>query len=154
MEIMITAIAIALAGIYALIWAYILFGHFREQRDAVKNFIAAWENDTYDVHGVNSDTYSEIIGVVAQLRISFPAGKSQQYVYINPESGCLISTIKWGSDESSSITPNWWVRRSLEEYTTQIATMFKLESELAVPADKIPDMNTFTNFSQARWKTP
>lgn len=119
-------IFIVLMSIYALIWAYLLVGYFRGQALAISYFKAAWDESNYNVQPTRNYALSKTL-----LRIGFPVNQSRQYVDVDTD-GKLVSAIIWDNDSSRKVSPNRYTRKCLEEYTQQIATMYKLENDFSV----------------------
>jgi len=113
-------IVTVLVVVYGLVWAYLLTGYFRQQREAVRNFQNAWQNNTYSVNRKDLDMSGPC------LRIEYPVGSERQYVDVGQD-GKLLSKIMWSSGSQHNTKPSVYTLRRIEEYTQQIATMWKLE---------------------------
>ena len=105
--------------LYSSIWAYLLYGSFREQRRALQSFMTAWENDRYETQETKQN-FNTV------LRISFPCDQGVRYVDVD-EDGTLMSPIRWSDSGRGEMQPKRRLKRKLEQYTTQIAMMYKLE---------------------------
>lgn len=108
-----------LVGLYGSIWIYLLYGHYKEQRYALKAFMDAWENDLYKA----KETKSNFTSV---LRITFPCNQGLRCIDVNEE-GTLLGPIRWADSGRDSTEPSKRLKQKLEQYTQQIATMYKLE---------------------------
>lgn len=110
--------------LYFGILIYLTFGHMRDQRAAVKDFMTAWENEEYNVSNKNNYTNDE-----QMFRIEFPAGLDRRWLSVDAH-GILNDKIKWVNSTGESKRPSRWLRRRIQAYTAQIITMHKLQSEL------------------------
>jgi hypothetical protein len=105
--------------LYSSIWVYLLYGSLKEQRRAIQTFMTAWENDLYETREAKQN-------FTAVLRISFPCDQGVRYIDVD-EDGTLLSGIRWADSGRGEMLPKRRLKRKLEQYTQQIATMYKLE---------------------------
>lgn len=119
MTIFLTILAFFVA-LYGVIWCYLLYGYFRQQKQAYDDFVSAWDTNTYTTT-ISLSSFDSV------LHIKFPSGNGMRYVAIN-EDGSLSSAILWEASGRDSTKPSRFLKNKLEEYTKQIATMYKLEN--------------------------
>lgn len=105
-------------GVMTLLW----IGVKRSRTFMFEQFMIAWRDNTYQV----SDVFNFIGDPQANdvLQVTFPIGKNTGMVQI-AASGHLLSEISWINSSDTHSVSRATVKR-LEEYTTQIATMYKL----------------------------
>jgi hypothetical protein len=107
--------------LYAGIWLYLLKGSRDAESESFEQFCAAWQDSSYQVKNCDNTIL---------LCIRFAVGDRYKYMVMN-QHGDLVSKIKWESGHTIYLDkPSSKQKKLLEVYTTQIATMRKLEHNL------------------------
>lgn len=106
-----------LAGLYALIWGYLLISNHFAQRDAVKFFLQSWEENDYTIERRGGG-----------IDVVLPYGKQRRRIALDFD-GNLKSGIQWHNSTGVSSRPGRRVKRIIEPITREMAVMFKLTDD-------------------------
>jgi len=114
---------VVFVALYLLGFAYVILSERLQQRKVAAQFIESWRQNSYIADDVyNYDNEDQLI------RVEFPSGNNKRVFNITAD-GEISSSFTWKNTKiTKTMKPTRYVRKTLTEYTKQIATMHKLNN--------------------------